>query len=306
MMMDTKSRPDPVAVRLDELATQVAYLVERQRKTEELFAEMTPILREVMATATTRLDDLEKRGWFAVGREAAAAGARILDHYGVDDVRALGDAVIVILDTVRALTQPSVLGVVREAAQALEHLDRAKPIGLVGAMRASRKPDVQKGLAVLMDVVGAVGRAAGARGQARADQPDKDDKHARLAAMLGPKRSRPIAALPPHGEERREATPPKAPAICATPKPAEIDPASWTREYAVEIAAAEGITLTDAHWKLIDLARAEYLEKKVAANIRRMTQLAGCSTKDIYALFPKAPGRTIARIAGTPKPAGCL
>jgi len=305
--MDTKSRPDPVAVRLDELAAQVAWLVERQRKTEELFAEMTPILREVMATATTKLDDLEKRGWFDVGREAAAVGARILDHYGADDVRALGDAAIVILDTVRALTQPSVLGVVREATEALEHADGAKPIGLVGAMRASRKPDVQKGLAVLMNVVGAVGRAAGAsNGHAR---DAKADKQARLAAILGPKRARPIAALPPHVAEASKAKAPAATtttASCATPKPAEIDPAIWTRAYAEEMAAAEGITLTDAHWRLVDLARADYLEKRAAANIRRLTQIAGCSTKDIYALFPKAPGRTIARIAGTPKPAGCL
>jgi tRNA 2-thiouridine synthesizing protein E len=30
------------------------------------------------------------------------------------------------------------------------------------------------------------------------------------------------------------------------------------------------------------------------------------STKELYALFPKAPARTVAKIAGTPKPAGCL
>jgi sulfur relay (sulfurtransferase) DsrC/TusE family protein len=37
-----------------------------------------------------------------------------------------------------------------------------------------------------------------------------------------------------------------------------------------------------------------------------LTQIASVTTKDIYALFPKAPGRTIAKIAGLPKPAGCL
>jgi sulfur relay (sulfurtransferase) DsrC/TusE family protein len=34
--------------------------------------------------------------------------------------------------------------------------------------------------------------------------------------------------------------------------------------------------------------------------------VASVATKDLYALFPKAPGRTIAKIAGLPKPAGCL
>jgi tRNA 2-thiouridine synthesizing protein E len=66
------------------------------------------------------------------------------------------------------------------------------------------------------------------------------------------------------------------------------------------------VPLTPERWKLIDVARAEFDEKKVAANIRRLTQISGLSTKDIFTLFPKAPGRTIARIAGTPKPAGCI
>jgi sulfur relay (sulfurtransferase) DsrC/TusE family protein len=30
------------------------------------------------------------------------------------------------------------------------------------------------------------------------------------------------------------------------------------------------------------------------------------TTKELYVLFPRAPGRTIASIAGLPKPAGCL
>jgi tRNA 2-thiouridine synthesizing protein E len=84
------------------------------------------------------------------------------------------------------------------------------------------------------------------------------------------------------------------------------DPSVWTRALAERIAAVEGVALTPERWKLVDAARADFVEKKVAANIRRLTQIAGVSTKEIFALFPKAPGRTIARIAGTPKPAGCI
>ena len=42
---------------------------ERRKKTEEMIAELTPILREVMGTATERLDELDKKGYFAFGRE---------------------------------------------------------------------------------------------------------------------------------------------------------------------------------------------------------------------------------------------
>ena len=64
--------------------------------------------------------------------------------------------------------------------------------------------------------------------------------------------------------------------------------------------------MTDAHWVLVDAARADFEATRVSPNIRRLTQVSGVATKDVYALFPKAPGRTLAKIAGLPKPAGCL
>ncbi|MDX2014742.1 MAG: TusE/DsrC/DsvC family sulfur relay protein [Myxococcaceae bacterium] len=45
---------------------------------------------------------------------------------------------------------------------------------------------------------------------------------------------------------------------------------------------------------------------KASPNIRRITQGTTLTTKDVYALFPKAPARTVSKIAGLPKPAGCL
>ncbi|PMU95187.1 hypothetical protein C1X83_35890, partial [Pseudomonas sp. GP01-A4] len=52
---------DAMTQKLEAIEAQLAYLVERQKKTEELFTEMTPILRDVMGTATERLDSLEKK-----------------------------------------------------------------------------------------------------------------------------------------------------------------------------------------------------------------------------------------------------
>ena len=78
------------------------------------------------------------------------------------------------------------------------------------------------------------------------------------------------------------------------------------RNAAIALGLAALVALLSSTLFLSEALRAEYEKVKVAANIRRLTLLTGLSTKDIYALFPKAPGRTIARIAGTPKPAGCL
>jgi tRNA 2-thiouridine synthesizing protein E len=294
-----------LAARLDALGEQIAWLVERQRRQEELFAEMTPVAREVMRTASARLDDLEKRGWFAFGRELAAVAERVLDHYGAEDVRQLGDAVVSILDTVRALTQPEVLAVVGEAADGLKHTDDVEPIGLVGMVRASRHAEVQKGMAVLMDLLRHVGRAAKAM---EARQAPADDKKARLAAAIGPRRA--PKALPAPACHTPSDKPTSAVTVIDgvgfTADGHLADPSAWTRTLARNIAAVQGIALTPEHWKVIDAARAEFEATSAAANIRRLTQITGLGTREIYALFPKAPGRTIARIAGTPKPVGCI
>jgi tRNA 2-thiouridine synthesizing protein E len=84
------------------------------------------------------------------------------------------------------------------------------------------------------------------------------------------------------------------------------DPNAWTPSLAQAIAAAEGIALDEPRLRIIEIARSQFVQSGVSPNIRKLTQVAELSTKDLYALFPKAPARTIAKIAGIPKPAGCL
>lgn len=210
-----------VATQLEQLARGVDALAERQRKRDELYEELAPILKQVLAAATERLDALEKGGFFELG------GA----------------------------------------------LANAPPLGLIAAARQTRDPDVRKGLGILVELLRRVGRAAQPLATAAPSAPA-------LALALAPR-----AAV---AVERRLAA------------------ATWTRTLAAETAAAEGVTLGEAHWRLLDFARADFEATGVTPNLRRITQALGVSTKEIYTLFPRAPGRTLARIAGLPKPPGCL
>ncbi|MFO0683276.1 MAG: TusE/DsrC/DsvC family sulfur relay protein [Sandaracinus sp.] len=330
-MMERTTSPvtlEALASRIDALTAQVGYLVERQRKTEELFAEATPILREVMGTATRELESYEQKGYFAFGRELVRVGERIAEGFTPEDVRQLGTAVVGILETVRAMTQPEVLRVASDAAAVVQNAESAEPIGLVGMVRATSDHEVQRGMAVMMEVMRHVGRASKIVSAERAARP-LAQKRAKLDAALGARkralgveRTRPAATPPPVPADARKHHAP-APPACSTPAGppppvATIDgiafgadghmsvPEQWTREVGAKIAAMQGVEMSDAHWKVIDAARADYAATKASPNIRRLTQLMGVTTKDFYVLFPKAPGRTIAKIAGLPKPAGCL
>ncbi len=81
----------------------------------------------------------------------------------------------------------------------------------------------------------------------------------------------------------------------------------WNEEIAIELAKVEGIgDLTDRHWIVINFMRKVYEEKGDAPSIRKLTKESGVSTKELYQIFPKGPAKKAARIAGLPKPKGCI
>lgn len=75
------------------------------------------------------------------------------------------------------------------------------------------------------------------------------------------------------------------------------------------IAEAEGITLTDDHWKIVQYMRDQYREHGHTPNYRNMLKdmdevVPGLDSKAIYDLFPIGPAKQGAKVAGLPKPFG--
>ena len=302
---------DPVLARLDALDARLAAMMERQRKQDALFDELRPMMSVMMREASRRLDAFEKRGHVEFVKELVKVGDRVLESYTADDVRQFGDAVIGILDTVRAMTQPEVLAVMGDAAELVAEPEKAEALGLVGMVRATGNADVQRGMGVMMELLKKVGQGAAAAKRARQPRPRSAPRLPARAVAGG------LAATAP-----KRAVAAAGPA-CATPKPPGpaavvidgvaftadghlADPAAWSRPLAVRVAATLGVAMTEAHWRVVDFARADWEATKASPNIRRITTSIDVSTKELYALFPKAPARTVAKIAGTPKPAGCL
>jgi len=85
-----------------------------------------------------------------------------------------------------------------------------------------------------------------------------------------------------------------------------VDPAQWNRQMAIEMATADGIELGDRHWQVIEFMRKEYFEKGTGPTVRVLGKSSGVAVKELYELFPKGPAKMAARIAGIPKPKGCI
>ncbi len=81
----------------------------------------------------------------------------------------------------------------------------------------------------------------------------------------------------------------------------------WSEDLAKELAKQEGIEeLTEKHWAVINFLRKEYQENGSVPSIRKLTKQSGVNTKELYQLFPKGPAKKAAKIAGLPKPKGCV
>jgi len=85
------------------------------------------------------------------------------------------------------------------------------------------------------------------------------------------------------------------------------DPAKWDPTVARLIAKHDGIEdMTDRHWIIVNYIRKEWAEKGMVPMVRSMCKETGVRLRELYELFPQGPARGACRIAGLPKPEGCV
>jgi tRNA 2-thiouridine synthesizing protein E len=85
------------------------------------------------------------------------------------------------------------------------------------------------------------------------------------------------------------------------------DPEQWNEGVAAGIAAENGVAeLSERHWIVVRFMRDTYLDTGSAPSIRTLGKASGVPIKELYQLFPKGPAKLAAKIAGIPKPRGCI
>jgi tRNA 2-thiouridine synthesizing protein E len=85
------------------------------------------------------------------------------------------------------------------------------------------------------------------------------------------------------------------------------DPSIWNEMVATDFAQIEGVAeITEEHWKVIKYLRDYYLQFGIAPMIRKLCKETGCPLNKIYELFPSGPAKGACKLAGLPKPTGCV
>ncbi|MDX9786886.1 MAG: TusE/DsrC/DsvC family sulfur relay protein [Desulfobacterales bacterium] len=81
----------------------------------------------------------------------------------------------------------------------------------------------------------------------------------------------------------------------------------WTTGWVQYVKKEEGIDeMTEEHWKVINVLQDYYKKNGIAPMVRVLSKVTGFKLKHIYELFPSGPGKGACKMAGLPKPTGCV
>jgi len=136
-------------------------MLDQLESAKDFLADAAPITRELIDEATVQMDQMERRGYFGFVRQGMYVADQIVTSFSEEDVRQLGDNVVLILNTVKALTQPEIMNLANNLTSAFEEVeDHAEevPTSLFGLLGQMRDPEVRRGLAVMMEVLKVISR----------------------------------------------------------------------------------------------------------------------------------------------------
>ena len=131
-------------------------MLDQLESAQDFVKDAAPLVNDMMEQSVETLQEMEKKGYFGFARQAGYIMDNIVSSFSEEDVRMLGDNVVLILNTVKALTQPEIMNLAGNLTSAFQeaeaHADEL-PTSLFGIVGQMRDPDVRRGLAVTMQAL---------------------------------------------------------------------------------------------------------------------------------------------------------
>lgn len=126
----------------------ITKLFEQLENLRDFVKDFSPISKEMVIDFMYKLDELDRKGYFAFAKESKKILDNIVTSFTVEDVRALGDNIVTILNTVKNLTQPDMLHTINNALSVYKKLDIEikEDISLIKLIKELNHPETKKAL----------------------------------------------------------------------------------------------------------------------------------------------------------------
>jgi uncharacterized protein YjgD (DUF1641 family) len=142
-------------------------MLDQLESLSDLAETLGPLTDDIFGKAVDGLADLEHKGYFSFARGGAKIVDNIVTSFTEEDVRRLGDRVVLVLHAVKDMTHPEIMTVVPSTSStAAGDFEKPLDISYLGLLRQTRDPSVRRGLALTLGVLRALGAKASADGQA--------------------------------------------------------------------------------------------------------------------------------------------
>lgn len=140
--------------RLDVIEHHLRFLVaeaeERRRFADsysELIGDLSPIASQGMTSLSRGLAEAEARGYVGFARSGLGVVDRVVTSFDESDVEALGDNIVLILETLKEMTQPEVMQLLKTTVHEIQEVEEpAEPPSLFSLLRELRTVEARRGL----------------------------------------------------------------------------------------------------------------------------------------------------------------
>ena len=131
-------------------------MLDQLESMSELWHDISPLTQQMFCTAMTQLNEMEQKGYFTFLQGGLDIADRIVSSFTEEDVRQLGDNIVLILQTVKEMTQPEIMTMMRQTVHAVAD-DEPVDTSVLSIFRQMNDPAVRKGLAKTLQVLKSVG-----------------------------------------------------------------------------------------------------------------------------------------------------
>ncbi len=127
-------------------------LFDMLESTYDLIHDVSPVLHQIGLDGIKVMNDLEQKGYVDFIKESKKIIDNVVTHFTSEDVRLLAENIVTILETVKNLTQPEMLGAINNGVVVYKSLDvnDIPEYSLFKAMRAMNSPELRKGLGFMI------------------------------------------------------------------------------------------------------------------------------------------------------------
>lgn len=130
-------------------------LLDQTESVMELWQEASPLSREVFSSLTQQLVELEQKGYFLFLQGGLEMMDRIVAAFDAEDVRQLGENIVLILQTVKEMTQPEIMTMLSNTVHIVAD-EEPVDTSVMSIIRQLNDPAVRKGLAKTLQVLKSV------------------------------------------------------------------------------------------------------------------------------------------------------